>query len=261
MRFADATEVVADGPGSYHGEIIEGWDIFGVTNGGYLLAMVARAMALEAPGRRLLSVTARYPGPARPGPIRIVIETIKVGRSLTTLSGFASQDGRPVVSLSASLGTDDTGDARHHLRMTEPPDLPPPDQCVRLQPASEGDVPPRFTRDVDIRLHPEDMRGGGEPRIRGWFHLLDGEPLDSLALVFVCDAFPPAIFNSTLPMGWTPTIDLAVQIRDPGPHEWVACQFTTRHITGGLLEEDGEVWSPDGELVALSRQLALVPRH
>ena len=41
---------------------------------------------------------------------------------------------------------------------------------------------------------------------------------------------------------------------------WLRCQFTTRFVTGGFLEEDGEIWDAEDRLVAQSRQLALVPR-
>jgi len=41
---------------------------------------------------------------------------------------------------------------------------------------------------------------------------------------------------------------------------WLRCRFTTRFVSGGFLEEDGEIWDGDGRLVAQSRQLALVPR-
>jgi acyl-CoA thioesterase len=57
-----------------------------------------------------------------------------------------------------------------------------------------------------------------------------------------------------------PTIDLTVHVRNPVPPgtEWVLVRFTTRALAGGFLEEDGELWHPDGTLLAQSRQLAVL---
>jgi acyl-CoA thioesterase len=96
--------------------------------------------------------------------------------------------------------------------------------------------------------------------MRGWFRLRDGEPLNAHAVVMATDSLAPAIFNSHYPTGWTPTVELSVQVRNPNPQGWLACRFTTRFVTDGMLEEDGELWDEEGRLVALSRQLALVPR-
>ena len=35
-------------------------------------------------------------------------------------------------------------------------------------------------------------------------------------------------------------------------------RFWTRVSTHGFIEEDGEIWAPDGTLIAQSRQLALL---
>ncbi len=96
--------------------------------------------------------------------------------------------------------------------------------------------------------------------MRGWFRLRDDEPIDTLALLLIVDAFPPTAFNARLPVAWTPTVELTAHVRGRPAPGWLRCVFTTRFVTGGFLEEDGEVWDDSGHLVAQSRQLALVPR-
>jgi hypothetical protein len=38
----------------------------------------------------------------------------------------------------------------------------------------------------------------------------------------------------------------------------VLARFASRTSHGGFFEEDGEIWAPDGTLLAQSRQLALL---
>lgn len=123
--------------------------------------------------------------------------------------------------------------------------------------------PPPFMGRVDLRLDPgEDAFGGagGPPRVSGWFRFPDDEPVNTLGLLVAVDAFPPTVFRSGLPLGWVPTVELTAHVRARPAPGWLRCAFTTRFITGGFLEEDGEVWDGSGRLVAQSRQLALLPR-
>lgn len=86
-------------------------------------------------------------------------------------------------------------------------------------------------------------------------------PLDSLSLLFFCDCLPPPALLAILPrFTWIPTIEMSVQIRGkPTPDGWLALRHTTRHITGGKLEADCELWDAQtGELVCLSRQFAML---
>ena len=56
-----------------------------------------------------------------------------------------------------------------------------------------------------------------------------------------------------------PTIDLTVHFRAPLPYTGpLVARFTTRLARDGFFEEDGELWTPDGTLIAQSRQLALL---
>ena len=60
-----------------------------------------------------------------------------------------------------------------------------------------------------------------------------------------------------------PTLDLTIHIRRPlppagmGADDYVLGRFWSRLAVGGVWEEDGELWTPGGELIAQSRQLAL----
>ena len=70
------------------------------------------------------------------------------------------------------------------------------------------------------------------------------EPMDVFGLLLASDAFPPTIFNARLPVAWTPTVELTVHIRAVPEPGWLRCRFSTRFISGGMLEEDGEIWDP-----------------
>jgi acyl-CoA thioesterase len=267
LRFLEASQVEQVAPGLYTGEAFPDWDIFGVANGGYLLAIAARAMGHEVEGRDLVSVSGRFINPASAGPLRIEVEHLKSGRSVSTLQATMSSDGRPLLTASASFAL---ASEEHHKPPTlidsDPPELPPVDECVLLVPSSDSPLPPPFAGQVECHLHPDDLGYFGttnrrSPLMRGWFRLRYTEPIDPYGMVVGSDAFPPAVFNSGLPIGWTPTVDLTVHVRDPGPHQWLKCKMTTRFITEGWLDEDGELWDVDDNLVAQSRQLALLSRQ
>ncbi|MFZ0626643.1 MAG: thioesterase family protein [Acidimicrobiia bacterium] len=266
MSFAAATAVDRTGPATWRGEVEPDWDIFGIANGGYLMSMAARAMSQSAEGRVPASVTAHFTKPVAAGPVIIEVTTVKTGRSFTTLRAeMLGVDGATLVSLIGSFADQGRPIPDVYLSSTQPPDLPPPEECVLAIPSKDRPFPPPIMGQFEERIHPDDTgmvegKATGNALVRGWFRLLDGEPADPFLPLLVADAFPPAIFNANLPLSWTPTVEMTTQVRSAPEDGWLACQFRTRFISGGLLEEDGEIWDAAGRLVALSRQLALVPR-
>lgn len=272
MPFASDTAVRRRDETHWDAEIREGWAIAGNANGGYLLAVAARAVA-EATGRPdPATITGHFLSPGRPGPVTVEAVVLRTGRRFATaratVSGADPSDpggpGRPLVAVLGSfcdLEASGTGEPPPERVDAEPPDLPPVEECVGFEPpAGDG-----FARQVDMRLHPLDAgfargRPSGVARVRGWFRLPGEEPVDSLGLLLATDSFPPTVFNAALPLAWTPTVELTTHVRARPAPGWLRCRFTTRFITGGFLEEDGEVWDATGRLVAQSRQLALVPR-
>ena len=94
----------------------------------------------------------------------------------------------------------------------------------------------------------------------GWLGLREERPLDALAVVVLADAWYPAPWPRLRQLAPAPTIDLTVHFRAPLPlpDSVLLGRFLTRHVQDGFFEEDGELWAPDGTLVAQSRQLGLL---
>lgn len=259
-EFDDATQVGADGSTQIH----DGWDIGGNANGGYLLALAAAGLRQVAARPDPVSVTAHYLSPGRPGAATVTGSVVKAGKRFTTVAGRLASGDRTVIEVLGTFGELPTSEASEIVAMHgAPPDLPPWEQCIPRE--SNGAVPVAMMDRLRVRLHPDHtgwLRGEkvGVAEMAGWFGFADGRPLDTLSLLLVADALPPAVFNIDIPSGWVPTVELTVHVRAvpaPGP---VRAVFRTRFVHGGMLEEDGEVWDSAGTLVALSRQLALLPR-
>jgi acyl-CoA thioesterase len=266
LSFASATAVDRVGPTTWRGEVEPDWDIFGIANGGYLMSLAARAMSESAEGRLPVSVTAHFTKPVAAGPVMVEVTPMKSGRSFSTLRAETlALDGSKLVSLIGSFADPGRTIPDVYLSSTQPPDLPPPEECVLAVPGKDRPFPPPLMKQFEERIHPDDTgplegKPTGNAVMRGWFRLFDGERADPFLPLLVADAFPPAIFNANLPLGWTPTVELTTHVRSVPDDGWLACQFRTRFISGGMLEEDGEIWNADGQLIAQSRQLALVPR-
>jgi acyl-coenzyme A thioesterase PaaI-like protein len=263
MTFAADTAVTPEGGGRYRSEIRAGWDIGGNANGGYLLALAARAMAHHSGRPDPVTLTAHYLSPGKEGPVSVSCETVKEGRRFATVSARMSAGDRPLLQVLGAFG--DLADAVGGPERVEasPPALPPLEECIHS--ASGPGFAPPFMGRVELYLHPDDAgfrvgQPSGEARMRGWFRLPEAERVEPLGLLLGLDAFPPTIFNARLPVGWTPTVELTCHVRARPEPGWLRAHFTTRFVTGGFLEEDGELWDTGGRLVAQSRQLALVPR-
>lgn len=260
MSLADASSVTRVGDGEYTATIQPGWDIAGKANGGYLLAIAARAASDAADGRVPLTVTGHFVAPGERGPASVRAEVVKAGRRFTTVRATLSDPRHALLTILGTFADESAfrPDAPERVEGA-PPDLPPPDESERT--IATSSFPPPIVGQVDLRLHPADADfDAGEPRMRGWLRLLDDEPIDAFGLILAVDVFAPTIFNAGIPVDWTPTVELTAHVRAVPTPGWLACAFRSRFISGGFLETDGEVWDESGRLVAQSRQLALIPQ-
>src|ERR687889_989955 len=91
----------------WHAEVSPEWGVPHGPNGGYIAAIVLRAMEATVAdvARAPRSLTLHYLRPPAAGPCEVVVEVERAGRSLTSLSARLVQDGRPmVVALGAFAG-------------------------------------------------------------------------------------------------------------------------------------------------------------
>ena len=264
FEFDQATAMVQREAGRYDADIFPGWDINGNANGGYLLALAGKAMRDLSGRPDPISVTAHYLAPGPAGPITVSADTIKSGRQLVTMSGSIQRGDRQLLRVIGSFGDIATSSGGFSYNTMAPPDLPPIEQCTKHMARREGAVIGLADR-INVFFRPEHAPFRFEQRpgvalIEGWAAFADGRPFDTLSLLLVVDALPPPVFNIDIPEGWVPTVELTAHIRGipaPGP---LRCRFHTEIVQNGFMQEDGEVWDSAGQLVAQSRQLALVPR-
>lgn len=263
--FDDEIRWQAHADGHFGGRIHAAWNIGNTPNGGYLMALAANALGQLAPAHPdPLSVTAHYLRPSQGGEdCRIDTQLLRAGKSVSTLRGSLGQAGKPrleVLAAFGNLGAD--ADAGTIAPVALPvPGLPPAEQCPERSGDSQG-VLLHIQQRLEIRLHPQQAQAGAArvPVVSGWVRFRDGRDPDPLSLLLFADAFPPSLFGLLGPVGWVPTIELSVHVlRRPRPG-WILGQFTTTSLANDRMVEDGALWDSSGQLVAQSRQLAVLLR-
>ncbi|UUU30737.1 thioesterase family protein [Streptomyces sp. CA-210063] len=264
-EFDRDTAVTRREEGVYDIDLSAGWTITGAVNGGYLLAVLGRALADALPHDDPFTISAHYLTASRPGPAVVRTDVVRPGRTLSTGQASLFQyddEGREVERIRVLASYGDLDSLPDDVRTTaKPPAIPPIDQCFGPQDAP-GPVPggSAIADRLFLKLDPATLgwalgAPSGKGEMRSWFGLADGRDADPFSLLLAVDALPPTAFELGL-KGWVPTVELTVHVRcrpAPGP---LRVSITTRNLAGGFLEEDAEVWDSADRLVAQSRQLA-----
>jgi len=257
-----ATAVTAAGGGAWDGAVDAGWFAGKGPNGGYLAALVLRAMAAELadPAREPRSLTCHYLRPPAAGLVRIDVTVERSGRATSTLTARLSQDGRQCVLGVAAFGIDVPAPADY---AGAPPDVAAPEA---LEPADNTASGLSIVSKFEVRpaLGANLFAGADEALTGGWLRFSDARATDAIALAMFADAWWPAPWVRLSAPIAAPTIDLTVHFRAPRaaralePGEPVLAVFRSTTAADGFFEEDGELWTRAGVLLAHSRQLALL---
>jgi hypothetical protein len=263
--FDRALDLRRDGA-TFTGELDAGWSIGFAINGGVLLAVAGRAIGetlAEHGHPHPLALSAFYLGAASGGPFEVGTDVVRTGRSVSTAQARLTQptEAGPVerVRVLATYGDLDALDDGQVRTSAKPPQLPPPEECVRSVNQVPGtDIP--FVERLDLRLDPATVGAVlGEPsgrgEMQGWLRHPDGREPDLWSLLLAVDAFPPVTFDLGI-TGWAPTLELTAHVRARPAPGWLRVRSWTDNLAGGLFEENAEVWDSADRLVAQARQLA-----
>jgi acyl-CoA thioesterase len=281
--FEDATRVEPLGEGRFAADVDLGWAAPTAANGGYLAAIVVRAIAAHADPRgerRLRSLTLHYLRPAGAGALELDVEVVRSGRRITSVRVTARQGGREVLAALAALAVPDLPAAGTWLPAPPPAAPAPPREAPRLAadrwrraddahwlavheraPAISHRVQlaPRFG---GVPFSGRQPAPGEAPQAGGWITLPQARPVDAAYVALCSDVWWPPGFEPLDRPAVAPTIDLTIHFRADLPPEGLPDQpvlgwFRSSTARDGLVEEDGLLFGADGTLLAHSRQLAI----
>ena len=261
-KFDRDTMVRSAGDGRYEGRIDPGWWIERGPNGGYVAAIMLRALTehVADPARTPRSFTQHYMAPPVEGPVEVEARIERSGRRVTFTSGRMLQDGRLLATSQAAFALPMRGVEFCDI---VPPDVPRPESLVPL-PAMPDPPPFRDRYHTLWAIGAPPLSRSPEAVTGGWIRLAEPRPLDHLLIAALTDAWMPPVFSRLDERVGVPTVDLTIHFRaslplpDARDDDWVLASFRTDAAADGFLEEDGSLWSRSGVLLAQSRQLAAV---
>ncbi len=262
-RFDDDTAVTRLDAETFTADIEPSWWVAFGPNGGYLAAIILRTMhlALADEAWQPSSLTVHYTAAPAAGACQVITRIERKGRTLATLSSRLTQGERLcALALAAFSLPRESGLIFADSAM---PAVPPPDQLPLI---AGIETFPSFTSRYDYRWAIGDppFSGSAHARVGGWIRLAEPRPIDSLLVAAFLDGWVPAVFPRLSGPEAVPTIDLTIHFRarlplpDAGAHDFALGVFNSRLAAGGFFEEDGELWSANGILLAQSRQLAIL---
>lgn len=258
--FAEATAVRPVGEGRFDTDVHPDWTIGGNPNGGYLLAMLARAATMTGTHVHPLAASAHFLRAPHEGPADVTITVLRSGRTASQTRASLLQDGDVCVEATFTLGLLEPGGSPYWTAGVPRPPAGDIDSAIRMPSVNPTGLPVPIMDQVDLRLDRDTMGfGRGEPtglgELRGWLTLLDDARFDPISLLFAVDAFPPATFDVEL-TGWVPTLELTTYIRAlpaPGP---LRVMQRAHLIDAQRVDESCWIWDSTGRVVAQAVQLA-----
>ena len=238
-----------------------GWAQGRATFGGVVLgqALAAARRTLPEP-RPCRGVVATFPAPIGVGEVDIRLRELRHGRAVSSVQVEIAQRGEVGCVALVSFGA-----ARPSAVDVAPPprpSVPPADELPPMLP--RGGPAPEFTQFVDYRLAfgARPFAGADVRELGGWCRFPAEPRVGEEHALGLVDAWPsPAVSRFAAPapaasMTWA--IELLPIEPDPAPAGWWLYHAELETARDGYAHAAARLWSPAGQLAALSRQVVAI---
>lgn len=227
--------------------------------GGVVIGCLVRAVELlePDPARTVRSLTAEIVGPVPPGIVRVIVEPLRRGNAVSAVRARIETAGEVLAHLVAVLSRPRTGTPTWHEM---PVPVMPPWREVEPSPLAPP-LTPTFTANIEFRVTgPLPFQGGSTAIASGWVRPRElGQRIPGAAMAAaMIDTFWPAgaaRFEAPRPMA-TITFGMQVMSAAEGLHPETPVFYTARCPISddGYMVEERQIWSEDGQLLALNQQ-------
>ncbi|WP_296186985.1 acyl-CoA thioesterase [Pseudomonas sp. UBA1879] len=262
MTFSELLDAVRDHPQEV--TIPASWSQGRSCFGGLMAALQFEAMRARVPADRpVRSLAISFVGPlAIDMPISFEVEILREGKAVSQVLGRAVQNGETVTLIQGSFGAPRESSI---AVVAEPaPVLKPADEVAPF-PFRAG-VMPDYMRYIEMRWALGGLPYSGTPSrvMGGYARLRDVEeaPLTEAHLLALVDTWPPAVLPHLSKPAPGSSLTWTIEFVQPLPamttHDWTLYKAVIEHARDGYGHVAAGLWTPSGELVAISRQTVTV---
>lgn len=233
------------------------WCINNTPNGGYLMAVIGKIMLDFSDKKTAPIITANYIARSAPGEAIVHLELISRTATFTRIMARLVQDGQEKIRTLGTFSSDENQDLPSEYD-GGPPEMADFQTAIKVPSIKRNSL----LDQVDLRFDPSCTNwifgGASYPmEFKGWIGFREKRKIDIPAILLFADSFPPPVFVAYGAKAWVPTIELSVNVRKIPDSCVLKGRFKSRFISSGLVEEDGELWNENGDLIAISRQYSL----
>ncbi|MBC3951668.1 acyl-CoA thioesterase [Pseudomonas folii] len=262
MKFSELIDAVRRNPQDV--TIPAEWAQGRASFGGLMAALQYEAMRAKVPeGRPVRSLAITFVGPAEPGvPITFEVEVLREGKAVSQLLGRATQNGQVMTLIQGSFGA--PRESVISVKSDPAPTLKPLEECPQL-PFVSG-MMPEYLQFMELRwaLGGMPFSNTPSPAIGGYVRFRDIEegPSSEAHMLALVDTWPPALLPHLSKPAPGSSLTWTIEFVQPMPtlstHDWGSYKAVIEHARDGYGHTAAMLWSPAGELIAISRQTVTV---